>query len=106
MNQWLEELDASGVEVKAIRSRPELYEDAQFYWEAFLDLDGTRQAGFAGCPIQFQEIQAWLDLNQISDMIERRNVVTAVRVLDRILCKHFAKEMKSHGSPRTNNPVK
>lgn len=55
-----------GLATTGFDDRPIPYSDLQAIWRAFCDLSSSRRCGFSGeDPIQFSEIKAWLELNEI-----------------------------------------
>ena len=73
-----------GERVEALEDIPELYPDVQFVWSAFGELSSSRTYGFGHPnPIQIGEIKAWLDLNAVTDLEDRREIVLLVQAMDR-----------------------
>jgi hypothetical protein len=71
--------------------QPHPYPDLQSIWRAFTDLSSRRRCGFAGeDPIQFSEIMAWLELNEI-DRRRWRDYVEPIQSLDRVYMKESEK---------------
>ena len=46
----------------AMRDKPQLREEHADYWQAFLELSGSRTAGFGPEPIQITSVMAWCQL--------------------------------------------
>lgn len=70
---------------------PELYDDLVFIWEGFTALALTRQQG---SPVQFQEIEAWLNLNQILNPDVRQEFAHLIRVMDSKYINFFREKNK------------
>lgn len=62
-----------------IKDAPVLFVDLIFIWEGFTALALTRQAGN---PIQFAEIESYLDLNGIKDFETRQEFAHLIRIMD------------------------
>lgn len=61
------------------KTPPLLHDDLIVVWESFLALSSSR-AGLE--TISFSEIEAWLNLNGISDLNYRQEIAHLVRILD------------------------
>ena len=66
-----------------LENRPELFEDLQIVYGAFLELHDCRQIGLEPSPISFTEIDRWLDANSIIDLEERQDMYRLIKVCDR-----------------------
>lgn len=62
-----------------------------YIWEAFVALVKTR---VEGNPIQFSEIEAWLNLNGIEDLESRQEVAHLIRILDTEYIKLFREKLE------------
>ena len=62
-----------------IKDAPVLFDDLVFVWEGFTALALTRQQGN---PIQFAEIESWLNLNGIENFETRQEFAHLIRVMD------------------------
>jgi len=71
---------------------PELYDDLVFVWEGFLALALTRQTGN---PIQFSEIESWLNLNEIELPGTRQEFAHFIRVMDAAYITFFREKNKN-----------
>jgi len=65
-----------------LETRPELYDDLAWAWRGFLELTAGRSQGFAPNPIPMTEIEAWLRVNEITDMEAKQDFVALVRAMD------------------------
>jgi hypothetical protein len=63
----------------ALANRPELYEDLEGVWDAFVELSETRPTGFGA--ISYVEIESWLRLR--GGVTDRAAFVYLIRALDR-----------------------
>lgn len=61
------------------KDSPTLYEDLTIVWEAFVALSLSRKGTEA---IRFSEIEAWLNINAISDLDYRQEIAHLIRFLD------------------------
>ncbi len=64
---------------------PEIYNDIQYIWEAFLAVSNTRKQG----RITFSEIESWLNINHIVNIERRQEVAHIIRILDLEYVKYF-----------------
>ena len=63
---------------------PDIYEDLLLIVTAFLDLSGSRNFGPTGpLYIPVTEILAWLEVHNLADTIERREILMLVQTMDR-----------------------
>jgi hypothetical protein len=77
-------------------SRPELYPDLYWVWEAFMMLSSTRQQGMGGPqPISLTELLAYCQYHAIQDSEEREEILHLVQHLDRVFLAHYAEKSKS-----------
>ena len=92
----LEQRQARGEKVEALDNEPELYPDVQFVWSAFGELSSSRTYGFGHPnPVQIGEIKAWLDLNAVTDLEDRREIVLLVQAMDRTYLSFAQEQTKS-----------
>lgn len=71
----------------------------------WVDLHGFRPRGFGPGPVPLCEIVAYLDLHEIFDPEERRELVVIVTGVDReYLAKQAAKKSKEPEEPDGNSP--
>jgi len=66
-----------------------LYDDLVFIWEGFTALALTRQTGN---PIQFAEIEAFLNINGIENLDTRQEFAHLIRVMDSAYITFFRKQ--------------
>lgn len=91
----MEQRQARGERVEALEDIPELYPDVQFIWSAFGELSSSRTYGFGHAnPIQIGEIKSWLDLNAITDLEDRREIVLLVQAMDRMYLFYAQEQTK------------
>ncbi len=65
--EWLEDMSAeSGTTLKALLDRPQLAPDLEWVFDAFWDLSGDRQCGFAMGPIMWASIDSWCRRHRIA----------------------------------------
>jgi hypothetical protein len=86
-----------------LKSRPELWPDLVWVWEAYMFLSSSRQMGFAGPqPISLAEVLAYSDFRGIEDADERDELLHHVQRLDQIyLADHAAKAKSKSAAPHT-----
>ena len=70
-----------------------MYDDLVFVWEGFTALALTRQQGN---PIQFSEIESYLNINGIEDLETRQEFVHLIRVMDSEYINFFREKNKKH----------
>ena len=71
---------------------PKLHPDLGFVWTGFVALSEARSQGQ---PIQFSEIEAWLNLNGIKNATRRQEVTHYIRIMDAALLKHHKEHKNS-----------
>ncbi len=81
-----------GEPTPALDRRPELYEDLQDVWAAFVQLCETRPCGFGPGAIPFQEIEAWFRLHEPGGW-DKQEFAYLIRALDRA----WLKGQEQHG---------
>ena len=74
-----------------VKDVPELYKDLVFVWEGFIALALTRQQGN---PIQFSEIESWLNINGIELLDTRQEFAHLIRVMDSVYINFFREKNK------------
>jgi hypothetical protein len=81
-----------GTPVPALETKPELFSDLQWIWDAFCMLNKCRRSGMAGpYPISFIEMQAMAnELEIVGETRER--FFNRINILDRIFIKHCHEE--------------
>ncbi len=72
--------------------RPELIQDLELVWSAFVDLNATRQVGWGANPIQLRDIAAWLDLYEIEGQEARLDFLQLIRAMDEAMLEWQGKE--------------
>ena len=82
LNKLAELRAKKGLSTPAIDDRPEIYEDLIEAWQAFQELNQSRQVGLSANPILVSEIKAWLELHNINDLDERLELHKLIRILD------------------------
>ena len=75
-----------------VKDVPKLHEDLIYVWEGFLALALTRQQGN---PVQFSEIESWLNLNGIEYLDTRQEFAHLVRVMDSSYITFFREKNKN-----------
>lgn len=80
-----------GVDVPALRERPDVGPDIFTYWEGFVALHKSRTSGFGPNPIQFAEIAAYLALFPVDDV---ELFVSIVKQLDSEFLKWYDADQK------------
>jgi hypothetical protein len=55
-----------------------LYEDLEEVWQAFHDLNLSRQTGFGPSALSVKDITAWMDLHEIQDRSEFYELIVAM----------------------------
>lgn len=80
-----------------LASRPALWADLVWIWEAYAHLSGSRQMGFAGPqPISMGEVLAYADFRGIADPDEREELLNHVQKLDQIFLADVAAKSKAN----------
>lgn len=73
-----------------LNSKPDLFPDLHWIWEAFMVLSSSRQIGMAGpLPITMTEIHSYCEYESISDMEDRVFLREMMQEMDRVLLKHY-----------------
>ena len=90
--EWFQKLAEEGKITKAWKSKPELYEDLYFIWEAFLMLSGPPQFNRFE-PIPYTEILAYCELCQIPKD-ERVEIVKWIKFIFNEFVKIKSKQIK------------
>lgn len=74
-----------GEHIPALETRPDLYSDLMWQWEAYCMLDNCRSMGFSGPdPIKYSEMQAMANELQVND---RARFFKRIKFLDHIYFK-------------------
>jgi hypothetical protein len=82
----------------SIRNRPRLDQFEQDYWQAYLDLSGSRQFTSAGvAEIPYKAKIAWLDEHEIYDPDERRDYFKIITHIDNAFLEHYYEKNKAPG---------
>ena len=85
-----------------LNSKPELFRDLHWIWEAYMSLSASRQAGMAGPqPISITEVLSYCEFQGITNPDDREELLHHVHLMDRIFMADFrAKQPKSNkGQP-------
>jgi len=82
------QLEASGADLSLypiLNSRPDIFSDYVWVWEAFLTLSSSRQMGMSSPqPISLSEIKTYIDLYKIDDRDEVDELIYLVQHLDHV----------------------
>lgn len=71
-------------------SRPALWADLVWIWEAYIHLSTSRQLGFSGPqPLSISEVLAYADFRGIHNLDEREELLHHVQALDQIFMADF-----------------
>ena len=91
--KFFENLITDGNPVPALDTRPELYSDLIWQWEAYCMLDNCRSMGFSGPdPIKYSEIQAMANEFELTTD-QRLRFFKRIKFLDQVYFK-FINEKK------------
>jgi hypothetical protein len=102
----LEQQRVSGREVPALKNKPVLYEDLLPIWDAFLQLNASRQGGFGPAPILNSEILAWLDIVGYTDAEVRREFYELIRRVDSAWMHHYAEQQEAEKESKSKDKGK
>lgn len=80
---------------------PDLYEDLQCIWYAFLDLNRKRVAIYDYAPIPASEIEAWLNIHGVTDPGLREDYYALISSMD-VAWREIMKDKKG---TKNANPV-
>jgi len=90
-----------GKHIPALEEKPELYPDLFWVWEAFSELNQSREIGFSGPqPLKLSEIRALIDELEITSPDNRWRFIRRIRVLDKAFLE------KAHSKPSNEATVK
>jgi len=79
----------------------ELYTDLHGVWEAFIQLNNCRTAGFSGLnPLQFSEIKMMADELEITKLDERQYFINRIIMIDRIYLTAINDDKKHNKSSK------
>lgn len=79
----------TGVKPAPLLARPRLKPQDAWYLEAFQSLSASRPSGFGGPePIPLSEIKAYLDLNEVHDVREKKRLLNIVQLMDMTWLKY------------------
>ncbi len=74
-----------------LSSRPALFSDLIWVWEAFTQLSGARQVGFNGpLPLSMSEVLAYAQFRGIESPDEREELLHFVQYLDKVWLEDYA----------------
>ena len=104
--EWFLELEASGVKVAPLASKPNLHTDLELDYSAFHVLNSSRTAGFSGPnSIQLSEILAFMEMFDISSISERRMLFKRIKILDREYMNYFSEQQEGKKEKKSGKPV-
>jgi hypothetical protein len=87
---------------------PKIYDDLIWVWEAFGELNLSRESGFAGPePLRFSEIRAMADELELTDRSTRTRFFNRIRILDKALLDEANKKIAAKAGKdggRKNKP--
>lgn len=73
-----------------LNSKPELFADLLWIWEAFMVLSAARQVGMSSPqPIPVSELFAYCRYNQIYDVVDREELLHHVQKLDMVYLSDY-----------------
>jgi len=84
-----------GQKVPSLDNQPQLIDDIAFFFDAFMELSVTRAWGMGPNAITYQEMNAWLDMNQIKSQDEREEFVHYIKHLDMVWMNIRSKKDKA-----------
>jgi len=90
-------LQKEGHDVPAMDNRPILYDDLLNDYTIFTELSKTRRVdGMSGYVfhIEFSEIEAYLQLMEISDFHQRQRLIKRIEFMDSTYCKQANEKKK------------
>mgnify|MGYP003645052237 FL=1 len=91
----LEKARKRGAEVPALDLMVEPYDDLRDAWVAFFELCASRTMGHSGInPLQTTSILAWLDINGVIDIEDRRRYYELITVMDLEYLAHYREKHK------------
>jgi len=79
---WYEKLQADGHSVRALRERPQLYEDLVIDYHAFSLLNASRRIGMTAGSIPISEIHAYCRMFEINGWQQRKEFLRRIKILD------------------------
>lgn len=76
--------EETGVELpQTVDEKPEVRPDLELYWEAYMDLNGTRASGFGLGPIPWTSIDAFARRHKLEDPDEFQTLKEIVWKVDK-----------------------
>jgi len=83
-----------------LNSKPELFTDLQWIWEAYMSLTQSRQFGMSSPqPIAVSEILAYAEYNRIEDTVDREELLHHVQCMDQVFLADYAARNKTSQTP-------
>jgi hypothetical protein len=80
-----------------LASKPEIFTDLVWIWEAFSTISGSRQLGFNGPqPLALNEVLSYAHYRGINDPEDREELLHLVQHLDRVFMNDFAAKSKAN----------
>ena len=78
-----------------LRSKPDIWNDLVWVWEAYAFLSSARQIGFSGPqPLTLSEMLAYADYRGINAVDEREELLVLVQHLDRVFMNDYTAKTK------------
>lgn len=72
-----------GEAVAALENVPVLHEDLVLIWNGFFELSRSRSYGYGmPNPVTLADMEAWLNLNEVYDVSERKEAVRLFQAMD------------------------
>jgi hypothetical protein len=88
-------MQEGGMEVEALKNRPQITMWTQEYWQAFQILSGSRIVHQGGVgPIPLSEMVAYMNAMYITDADERLTFITMIQSLDKVYTQHINHKAK------------
>ena len=92
----LEKARKRGADVPALDLMIEPYDDLRDVWLAFFELCASRTAGHSGAnALQPTSVLAWLDINGVIDIADRRRYYELITVMDLDYLAHYRNKQKT-----------
>lgn len=89
-----EELEEDGFSTP-FEDRPELYPDLVEVYQAFLQLSRSRPVGFSVGTIPASQIEAWLNIHQVTDLQERADFFVYINAMDSTWLEWYRNEQEA-----------
>lgn len=88
----------TGVTPQALLSRPILSQYEQLYYDAFFELNGSRQWTIGGpSSIPLSEIETYFRIHHVEEEEEQAEYISIFQAMDDVFIKHFTKSTPKAG---------